>query len=318
MTSSTGTDQHPDVADISALAEGILPPDRTSEVREHLADCELCADIRDSLEEIRGLLGTLPGPVTMPADVARRIDAALAAEALLDATAPAVSRETDSDAAGEAALSRDAGRAEGADAVSRETAPSTRPPRSADRPQGRPHAATGPGRKARGRRTWRTAVFGAACALAAVGLGGVVVNSINDSGSDAATSPALADRSETEKSDLAGSGLGPKVQRLLESADTKAPPSASSKDLGSDSSPDHTMRGDDAVVPSCVQAGIGRTDDPIASQEITYRGTESYLVLLPRPSDSSHVDVYVVDAACTGKSPQGPGEVLLKDVYQRG
>ncbi|MEV6314173.1 anti-sigma factor [Streptomyces sp. NPDC051776] len=313
MTSSTGTDQHPDVADISALAEGVLPPDRTTDVREHLAGCELCAEIRDSLEEIRGLLGTLPGPATMPANVARRIDAALAAEALLDATAPAVSRETG------AAATADVERPEEPGAVSRETAPATRPHRSSDRPEGRPGASTGPGRKARHRRTWRTAVFGAACALAAIGLGGVVVNSINDSGGDSTTSgSAMAERSKTkEKSDLASSGLSPKVQRLLESADSASSPPPSNKDLGSESTPNHTMRGGDTIVPSCVRAGMGRTDDPIASQEVTYRGTDSYLVLMPRPSDSSRVDVYVVDAACSGRSPQGPGEVLLKDVYQR-
>ncbi|MEU6080295.1 zf-HC2 domain-containing protein [Streptomyces sp. NPDC047108] len=313
MTSSTGTDQHPDVADISDLAEGILPPDRTSEVREHLDGCELCRDILDSLEEIRGLLGTLPGPATMPADVARRIDAALAAEALLDATAPTVSRETGP------ATTADPQDAAKPDAVSRETATPTRPPRATDRPQGRPRAATGPGRKSRGRRTWRTAVFGAACALAAIGLGGVMVNAINDADGGSSEHPAMADRSEAqEKSDLAGSGLEPKVQHLLDGAHTRAPSSSSSRGIGPESSPNKTMRGDDAIVPSCVRAGIGRTDDPIASEEITYRGTESYLVLLPRPSDSSRVDVYVVDSSCTGKSPQGSGEVLLKDVYQRG
>ncbi|NUP39526.1 MAG: hypothetical protein HOY76_21565, partial [Streptomyces sp.] len=77
MTSSTDTDEHPEVTEISALAEGLLPPDRTADVRGHLAACELCADVQASLDEIRSLLGTLPGPVQMPADIAGRIDAAL-------------------------------------------------------------------------------------------------------------------------------------------------------------------------------------------------------------------------------------------------
>ncbi|MFE4645751.1 anti-sigma factor family protein, partial [Streptomyces sp. NPDC056730] len=98
MTSTTDTAQHPDVSEISDLAEGLLSPSRSAAVRSHLDGCALCADVHDSLEEIRGLLGTLPGPPRMPADVAERIDAALAAEALLDATAPDengdVSRET--------------------------------------------------------------------------------------------------------------------------------------------------------------------------------------------------------------------------------
>ncbi|MEW2556465.1 zf-HC2 domain-containing protein, partial [Streptomyces zhihengii] len=89
MTSSTDADRHPDVSEISDLTEGLLPPSRAAELRRHLDDCPLCADVHTSLEEIRGLLGTLPGAGRMPADVAGRIDAALAAEALLSATAPA-------------------------------------------------------------------------------------------------------------------------------------------------------------------------------------------------------------------------------------
>ncbi|CAM5736572.1 Zf-HC2 domain-containing protein OS=Streptomyces alboniger OX=132473 GN=CP975_17640 PE=4 SV=1 [Streptomyces alboniger] len=69
MTSTTETAGHPDVAEISDLTEGMLEPSRTAEVRRHLDECELCADVHASLEEIRGLLGTLPGPPRMPADV---------------------------------------------------------------------------------------------------------------------------------------------------------------------------------------------------------------------------------------------------------
>ncbi|WP_375165481.1 zf-HC2 domain-containing protein, partial [Streptomyces sp.] len=88
MTSTTDRAKHPDVAEISDLTEGLLPPERTADVRRHLDECELCADVHASLEEIRGLLGTMPGPPRMPAEVAGRIDAALAAEALLQSTAP--------------------------------------------------------------------------------------------------------------------------------------------------------------------------------------------------------------------------------------
>ncbi|MFD4986053.1 hypothetical protein [Streptomyces sp. NPDC058374] len=88
MTDATGDAGHPDVAEISDLAEGLLDPSRSGELRSHLDSCALCADVRSSLEEIRGLLGTLPGPSRMPADVAGRIDAALAAEALLETMEP--------------------------------------------------------------------------------------------------------------------------------------------------------------------------------------------------------------------------------------
>ncbi|MFD8804041.1 anti-sigma factor family protein [Streptomyces sp. NPDC059597] len=81
MTSSTDTAGHPDVTELSDLAEGILAPTRSADVRRHLEGCEPCADMQASLEEIRTLLGSVPEPSPMPQDVADRIDAALAAEA---------------------------------------------------------------------------------------------------------------------------------------------------------------------------------------------------------------------------------------------
>ncbi|MFB6699667.1 anti-sigma factor family protein, partial [Streptomyces rubiginosohelvolus] len=82
MTPTPDLAQHPEVSEISDLTEGLLTPSRTAEVQQHLAECDLCAEVRDSLEEIRGLLGTMPDPEPMPEDIAARIDAALAAEAL--------------------------------------------------------------------------------------------------------------------------------------------------------------------------------------------------------------------------------------------
>ncbi|MDJ1131660.1 hypothetical protein [Streptomyces iconiensis] len=93
---ASGQDEHPEVTEISALTEGILPVERQEAVRTHLSHCELCADVRTSLDEIRDTLGTLPGTVRMPEDIASRIDAALAAEALLDATVPPA-RDPDGD-----------------------------------------------------------------------------------------------------------------------------------------------------------------------------------------------------------------------------
>ncbi len=173
VTSTNDKAEHPDVAEISDLTEGLLPADRRDAVRRHLDRCELCADVHASLEDIRGLLGTVPGPPRMPADVAGRIDAALAAEALLHATAPVTDGEDENVTAGTAA-------ADGAPLhVSRETsAPSS------DRPAGRPRSSTtGPGRKPRLRaRSRRAAVLGAAFAVAALGLGSVVLSSLNGGG----------------------------------------------------------------------------------------------------------------------------------------
>ncbi|MFD5345280.1 anti-sigma factor family protein, partial [Streptomyces anulatus] len=80
MTSTADTAQHPEVSEISDLTEGLLSPSRAAEVQQHVAGCDLCSEVRDSLEEIRDLLGTMPTPEPMPEDIAARIDAALAAE----------------------------------------------------------------------------------------------------------------------------------------------------------------------------------------------------------------------------------------------
>jgi hypothetical protein len=301
VTSSTDTDPHPDVAEISALTEGLLDPDRSAEVRGHLASCALCADVYRSFDEIRGLLGTLPSPARMPADIAGRIEAALAAEALLDSTAPsAVSRETEPDAETRH--------------VSRETAPTPSTPRTEQRSDGHARGSTGPGRRPQTRRRWRAAVFGAACALAAIGLGGVLIQTIDTSDSGSSPNSAAANKPDTQKdsSGLSARGLESRVQKLLSGADTKAAPS---NEVGADSN--QPMRGSDATVPACVREGIGRADSPIASEQGRYEGAEVYLVVLPHSSDAARVDAYVVDASCAAKTPQGPGDVLLRRVYQR-
>lgn len=154
MSGTTGTIRHPDVSEISDLTEGLLSPSRTAEIRRHLGDCALCADVRTSLEEIRSLLGTLPGPARMPGDIAGRIDAALAAEALLDATQPQAQ-----------VVPADRPRTPDRD-VSRGTPPATagRYPR----PAGHPTGPTGPGRR-RARR--RIAVLAGLAGAAACALG---------------------------------------------------------------------------------------------------------------------------------------------------
>ncbi|MFI7245573.1 hypothetical protein [Streptomyces qinglanensis] len=95
MTSTPSPhDEHPEIDEISALDEGIVPVARRAELRAHLLTCELCAEVSASLEEIQETLGTLPRPERMPEDVASRIDRALAAEATLAASAPGKAEST--------------------------------------------------------------------------------------------------------------------------------------------------------------------------------------------------------------------------------
>lgn len=304
MTSSTNradSTQHPDVSEISDLAEGLLPQSRTAEIRSHLDVCPLCSDVHASLEEIRGLLGTLPGPPRMPADVAGRIDAALAAEALLDATGPA---ETDH--------------------VSRETVPRTESAEAGStpaRPPGHSRAATGPGRAGRSRRR-RTAVLGAVLSAAAVSVSVLLfqstqTNSSNDSST--AQKEATVSSEAHDGVQFSGAALGSRVQSLLAAGPAQdAEPrieKAPTLDSGpSTLSPKNTPG---ATVPSCVQEGTGRTDEPIAVERGTYEGVEAYLVLMTHDKDSTQVQAYVIDAACVDRRIGSPGELLLTRPFPR-
>ncbi|MFG2027136.1 anti-sigma factor family protein [Streptomyces sp. NPDC048825] len=305
---STDTAGHPEVTEISDLTEGLLPPSRTADVRRHLDDCALCADVYASLEEIRGMLGTLPGPSRMPADVAERIDAALAAEALLNATEP----DADAvDAQEPVRASRlMAGESDGA-RVSRETSP------VADRPAGRPRAATGPGRTKRTRRGRRGAVvLGAMFTAAALGLGGLLLQSMGDE--TPGTTP------EQERAQSANTFTEGKLESQV--ADLLAPnegeDSGNSKDQspwGSASDPDEpsTLKEPKVTVPPCIQQGIGRNEAALAYKTGTYKGTNVYLVVLPDASSATRVTAYVVDSACVAKSPDSAGKVLLRQSYER-
>ncbi|OEJ26030.1 hypothetical protein AR457_17730 [Streptomyces agglomeratus] len=296
MTSRAGTTQHPDVSEISDLAEGLLTPSRTADVRRHLEECALCRDVQASLDEIRGLLGTLPGPPRMPGDVAGRIDAALAAEALLDSTAheetPPVSRET-------------AHPSHLADPVP-----------AADRPAGRPRATTGPGRDSRTRRRRRGAVLGALFGTAALGMGVFLLQSVESpDGKD-----ATADRSATAKMrsgpTFSASALENRVQDLIAQQPlSQEETTENAPSMGIES---HTpLRKTDVPVPQCVHEGTGRNTVPLAAEEGTYDGRRAFLLVLPHTTDATRVQAYVVDAACEGAAPPVKGEILLTQTYPR-
>ncbi|WP_260333148.1 anti-sigma factor family protein [Streptomyces beigongshangae] len=288
----TDTAGHPDVTEISDLTEGLLPPSRSMDIRRHLDDCSLCADVYESLEEIRDLLGTLPGPLRMPDDVADRVDAALSAEA--------------------DGLSLDRHQ-RGSGHVSRETST------AADRPTGRSRGATGPGRPNRPRRgRRRTVTLGAVFTAAALGLGGLIVQSMGSGSSDKdpASPPA---RQSGPANTFAGEKLEVQVAGLLAQAEKKKESSPrSSRPRGTESmeSPGIFNLPTDSV-PACVRRGIGQETPPIAFKEGSYNGKDAYLVVLPALTDTDRVTAYVVDSACVDKPSVSAGKVLLKHSYPR-
>ncbi|MEV5678659.1 zf-HC2 domain-containing protein [Streptomyces sp. NPDC052179] len=320
MTATTDTAQHPDVSEISDLTEGLLSPSRAAEVRSHVDGCALCGDVRTSLEEIRGLLGTLPGPQPMPEDIAGRIDAALAAEALLDATVPEstadVSRETSSPTE---------------DLAPRTTAlpdqRTTSPP--AGRPAGRPRAATGPGRHP-SRRRRRAVIIGTAFGAAVIAMSAFLLQQLQtpqDTASSQADSSAASADSSTQT--FSEGTLEGRVQGLLSS--TAAPespdgqkqqPEAGTKSTNEVGAPDSSapkkpLRTPTVTVPPCVQQATGRNTPALALDKGRYQGTGAFLVVLPHATDATRVQAYVVDATCVDATPETKGRLLLTHSYDR-
>ncbi|WP_328674335.1 hypothetical protein OG905_20295 [Streptomyces sp. NBC_00322] len=296
MTSTTDTSRHPDVSEISDLTEGLLPPSRTADVREHLDGCPLCADVRTSLEEIRGLLGTLPGAHRMPADIAGRIDAALAAEALLDSTAPGQTAH-----------------------VSRETAPAPQPAETTPggRPSGHPRAATGPGRTGHARR--RKAVLGAVFGAAAIGMSVLLLQSLQSTGvndADSAKKDAGVSAAAGSSQDFSDSDLKGHVQALLAAGSDQAEPRIEKgPSLNSEPNLPSPRQKPTVAVPPCIQKGTDRTDAPIAVEKGEYKGEDAYLIVLPHSTDSHQVQAYVIDAACVESAPASAGKLLLTNSY---
>ncbi|MFD3991799.1 zf-HC2 domain-containing protein [Streptomyces sp. NPDC058548] len=319
MTSTAGranTTQHPDVSEISDLTEGLLSPTRSAAVRRHLDGCPLCADVRTSLEEIRGLLGTLPGPPRMPAEIAGRIDAALAAEALLNATTP----ESDTP------VSRETSPATAAAAPADPPAPVTDRPagRATDRPAGRSSAATGPGRAGKPRRRRIALLSTLGAAFGAVVLGTSLYLS------QAGNITAGGEAADTKKADaVAGAALNPfsgspvedRVRALLtEDESVGTPRGIGPESMSTETETEAPERNRDTAIPGCVLAGTGRSDAVLEHERGEYQGKPAYLLVLTDLADAKRVQAYVVDASCaerTTGSGSPTADLLFSETYPR-
>jgi hypothetical protein len=332
MTSTTDIAQHPDVTEISDLTEGLLPPARTADIRHHLDRCALCADVHNSLEEIRGLLGTLPGEVRMPSDIAGRIDAALidaalAAESLLDATAPEPTPASTSASDEPAHVSRET--------TSPTVTPAPHPVPAdtasagtvrTDRPAGYPRSTTGPGRAGQQRRRRRGTVLGAVFGTAAVGVSVLLLQALPPSGDSADSARGADSTASSSASDgaqvFSGTLIQSRVDTLL-TTDSKANESPKTKSgqprdsSGGRDTPNSPLLKPVPKVPACIRQGIGSSASALAIERGTYRGSKAYLVVLPDSGNSTRVQAFVVDAACVDSPSPAVGEVLLTHFYPR-
>ncbi|MET7286760.1 hypothetical protein [Streptomyces sp. NPDC005573] len=301
MTSSTDTAGHPDVDEIADLTEGLLAPDRSTDVQRHLDGCVPCADVRASLEEIQGLLAAVPSPSPMPADIVDRIDAALAVEAR-------VSRETPPPLSTVAPMT-----------------PEVREASSlSERPAGRPRATTGPGRKDRGRdRRKRTVALGAVLTAAVLGTGSLLILSLGG-GNGTSSDTAAGDKTAPTTSAFSGASVQSQVQDLL--AARKGPQRGSERpqrgiepgqNAPGTTESANTFAQTAVSVPACVRKAVRSTSDVLGAKTGTYAGRSAYLVVVPASDDPTRITAYVVDASCTTKRADSPGTVLLKQSFAR-
>ncbi len=76
---------HLDYDVLADLAEGLLEDDEAASVNAHLETCAECRDRSADLADVSRILAEAPAP-TIPAELAERIDSAIAAESLNNAT----------------------------------------------------------------------------------------------------------------------------------------------------------------------------------------------------------------------------------------
>jgi hypothetical protein len=170
----------------------------------------------------------------------------------------------------------------------------------------------------------------AAGALVALGLGGMVIQSLGSGGA-----PSGSEDSATTAQAESGARSDPlegQVRELLaqtDASDTLAAPDGSEE--GHSLGPEQNTPGHEATthgsgsasetkataMPTCVREAIDRPEAPLATKEETYHGVDAYLVVLPHTADPQRVDAYVVDARCVSATPPAPGTIIVQQSYPR-
>lgn len=285
---------HPDVDALADLAEQLTDPADEPALREHLARCADCADTFTALDEVQELLGSAdPGP--MPADIARRIDAALTEARTPRSPAPV-----------------------GPAPVGPAPVPDRPHGTLPTHPAGAAPGTTGPGRSGRSRRPRRYALL-AAAAGAALGFGALVLplgpgsQVDGTSASDhrpaaAAAKPATgAQGPGTEAgTEFGDATLAAQIRSLVLAARGTTPPEAPAVQAPAEGS----GTGPAASPPACAAAMTGRADaDLLATGPGRYRTSDVIALVYPESGRPAGLDVYLVTPDCSA-----PGVLLHRTV----
>ncbi|MFF3001426.1 hypothetical protein ACFVTF_01255 [Kitasatospora sp. NPDC057940] len=312
LSSPGPAEDHPSVDELADLAEGLVESaDAARTLRRHLDGCAECRETADALGEVQALLGAVEAP-PMPADVAARLDAALAAAAA-SSTAASASAATEEAENAPLAASRAASPAPAARAAAAPAAPPSRPA-----------APTGPGRP-RPRRRRAGLLLGATAALAAIALGATLLLHPTGQGDQhpalSAGAPASASlgtgaspgTGQSSRADhAAGAGptyqddqLAAQVQQLLARSGTApglrptgpAKPSAAMpadgrQELTTQASPPSSPP---SSQPSCPAPAEGV---PLATDHGSYAGAPVEVLVYPAPGRPGFADVYLRSPGC--------------------
>ncbi|MFJ1753716.1 hypothetical protein [Kitasatospora sp. NPDC088134] len=286
---------HPGPDVLADLAEELLPPERAESLHRHLADCPSCAEDYAALCGLPELLADSPVP-PMPAEVADRLTAALAAESAARTEARAAARPP------EPSVQRPAAR--------RENSP-TGPARTGG-PAGTPRAgATGPGRSTR-RRRGPVLLLTAAFLAVAAATGGILLN-LNRPAGNATASSAVADSSAKHpalgtggpaatgtQGATAASADGPEFTADLLPAQVhqllggKNVPKLGAADPPATDAPD---------VPACLPAAAGHPGEPpLAAAPGRYAGRPVLALVYRPPGGTGPLDVYLATPDCPGST----------------
>ncbi|MFI6447605.1 hypothetical protein [Kitasatospora sp. NPDC050543] len=295
---------HPSVEELADLSEGLVESPRTAQaLRTHVTGCPDCRDTLAALTEVQELLGSAPAPA-MPEDLAERLDAALAAEAAARATGATRAADTGPSPAPSAPAPSTGGRPAAAARTS---------------PPGRPEAVTGPPARA-GRRRRARVLLGTAAALAAFGLGALLLRPAPQhqdalSSSVPATAPASGGSAAAQQPSDAGAQhpavaghvyredtLAAQARQLLAGrAGTPEQPAQNPAQQPTDGRP---QLGAGAGSP-CAPAGAGAL---LAIDHGTFDGAPVDVLVYAVPADPDLLSVVLTVPGC----PAGPESVLLR------
>ena len=200
--------RHVDEQTLAEFREGLLPARKAARVTAHLATCQRCADVDAQLAAVTTILARTPAP-PMPASLAARLDAALAAE--IARSAPA----SPSEAASAAGAATPAGAASPASAASPAGAPAPVPGEHPGRRSGPAARRETAGRRAAPGRAPRRLSLRLAAAAAAVvivaGGGYAIVHVLSAGNTGTSASPSGASSSHGAASAPSASGRGPEA-----------------------------------------------------------------------------------------------------------